>query len=144
MKKYLLIFSCAFLLNCSNKAEEKKAEIKIEDLETRVNELQLKNDSLAEEIELMKSRDPITFPEAFDSIPNPEEFIVEALKNQPELIPEEGVLGGTMQFINAEILNHRFIWAEFEDGHINGEALYSYKLSENGEPEFEFISEVED
>lgn len=144
MKKILLILSCALLLNCTNKAEEEKAEIEKEELEAQVNQLQVENDSLKTELEMLQTRENGVFPEAFDSIAEPEKFLVESLKNQPELIPEEGVLGGTMQFINIKILNDRFIWAEFEDGHINGKALYRYTLSESGKPEFKFISKVEE
>ncbi len=142
MKKLLLIFSGILLLSCSHKAEEEKTKLKINDLKAQVDALKVENDSLQKELLLLESRNPVVFSEAFDSITNPEAFIVEALKSDPELIPEEGVLGGKMQFINTEILNERFIWAEFEDGHINGQAIYQYRLSKEGKPQFRLISKI--
>lgn len=144
MKKIFLFVTCAFLLSCSNKAEEEKAEIERKKLEAQVTLLQVENDSLKDQLEMLNSSKQELFPEAFDSITNPEELLTKSLNNKPELIPEEGVLGGTMHFINFEILNERYILAEYEDGHIQGKALYSYSLSEKGKPEFKFISKVEE
>jgi hypothetical protein len=47
-----------------------------------------------------------------------------------ELIPYEGVLGGTMAFIEESIslLSTRWVFAEFEDGHIQGRCLLSYEV----------------
>lgn len=130
------------LFSCGNEAEKEKTQLEIDELSARVNTLKVENDSLQQELLLLESRSPVVFSEAFDTIQNPETFIVEALKSDPELIPEKGVLGGTMQFINTEILNERFIWAEFEDGHINGQAIYQYRLSKEGKPQFKLISKI--
>lgn len=142
MKKLLVIFAGTLLLSCNNKAENEKTRLKIDDLNAQVEALKVENDSLQEELMLLENRNPVVFSEAFDTIENPEAFISEALKSDPELIPEEGVLGGTMQFIGTEILNERFIWAEFEDGHINGQAIYQYRLSKDGRPQFKLISKI--
>ncbi|HEY9185044.1 MAG TPA: hypothetical protein VIM94_06950 [Salegentibacter sp.] len=142
MKKLLLILTGILLLSCNNEAKERKTKLKINNLQAQVDALKVENDSLQEELFMLESRNPVVFPEAFDTIPNPEEFISEALKSDPELIPEKGVLGGKMQFINTEILNERFIWAEFEDGHINGQAIYQYRLSKEGKPQFRLISKI--
>ncbi|WP_372919785.1 hypothetical protein [Salegentibacter sp.] len=142
MKKLLVIFAGTLLLSCNNKAENEKTRLKIDDLNAQVEALKVENDSLQEELMLLENRNPVVLSEAFDTIENPEVFISEALKSDPELIPEEGVLGGTMQFIGTEILNERFIWAEFEDGHINGQAIYQYRLSKDGRPQFKLISKI--
>lgn len=142
MKKLFIILAGTLMLSCSNEAEKENTKLKIDELNAQVNTLKVKNDSLQKELLLLESRNPVVFSEAFDTIPNPEAFIVDALRSDPELIPEEGVLGGTMQFINTEILNQRFIWAEFEDGHINGQAIYQYRLSKEGKPQFKLISKI--
>lgn len=142
MKKLLLILTGTLLLSCSNEAEKEKTRVKIDDLQSQIDDLKVQNDSLQKELVLLESRNPVVFSEAFDTIENPEAFISDALTGDPELIPEEGVLGGSMQFINTEILNERFIWAEFEDGHINGEAIYQYRLSKEGKPQFRLISKI--
>lgn len=142
MKKLLVIFAGTLLLSCNNEAENEKTRLKIDNLNAQVNALKVENDSLREELMLLENRNRVVFSEAFDTIENPEAFISEALKSDPELIPEEGVLGGTMQFIETEILNERFIWAEFEDGHINGQAIYEYRLSKEGKPQFKLISKI--
>lgn len=142
MKKLLLFFIGILLLSCGNEAQEEKAKLKINDLNAQIDALKVENDSLKEELLLLKSRNPIVFSEAFDSIENAEIFIVEALKSNPDLIPEKAVLGGTMQFTDTEILNERFIWAGFEDGHINGQAIYQYRLSKEGSPQFKLISKI--
>ena len=49
--------------------------------------------------------------------------IVDGLMAHPELIPHEGVLGGTMGFYAAReihILDGSCMYAEFNDGHIQG------------------------
>jgi hypothetical protein len=75
---------------------------------------------------------------------NPETFIVESLERNSKLIPEESVLGGTMRFVDTEILNERFIWAAYEDGHVAGEAIFQYKLNEADSINFKLVSEVND
>ena len=145
MKKLLLpLLAATVMFSCENEAEKEKTLLKIDNLESRVNELSVENDSLEKELQLLKSRNPIVFTEAFDSLENPEEFIVNALMQDSTLIPDQAVLGGKMHFIDTEILNERFIWAEYEDGHINGKAIYEYELSEEGKPKFRFISKVRD
>jgi hypothetical protein len=65
---------------------------------------------------------------------NPVQDILSDLKNHRELIPYEGVLGGTMRFYDKEswILNDKWVFAYFEDGHIGGHMLLEYNVNENG------------
>lgn len=56
-------------------------------------------------------------------------LITNDLINKPELIPYDGVLGGTMMFNQVYLLNDQWAFARFEDGHIAGSALYQYKIS---------------
>ncbi|MFU8858905.1 MAG: hypothetical protein ACNA8K_00640 [Cyclonatronaceae bacterium] len=66
---------------------------------------------------------------------NPEEDILVDLFNNPQLIPHEGVLGGTMRFHSMEdlkLINGRWAYARYEDGHITGEMLLEYQVARNG------------
>ena len=142
MKKIFLLPAIALLLSCTNEAEKEKTKLRIDDLEADVTELKIEKDSLEKELELLKSRNPVVFTKDFDSLEKPEVYIVEALKRNSRLIPEKSVLGGTMRFVDSEILNERFIWAAYEDGHVAGEAIFQYKLNEADSIDFKLISEV--
>jgi len=52
------------------------------------------------------------------------------LLRNPELIPLEGVLGGTMRFSEdgVRVLNRRWVLAYFEDGHNAGDVLLRYTV----------------
>ena len=56
------------------------------------------------------------------------------LMRRRELIPFEGVLGGTMGFVEASIapLSRQWVYAEFEDGHIGGRCVLSYEVGADG------------
>jgi hypothetical protein len=78
----------------------------------------------------------------FKNILNPPGFIKKELLNHPEIIPFEGVLGGTMTFLlsdNILILNNKWIYAKFEDGHIGGDMLLEYKVSKDSVVAWEVI-----
>ena len=142
MKKIFLLPAIALLLSCTNEAEKEKTKLRIDDLEADVTELKIEKDSLEKELELLKSRNPVVFTKDFDSLEKPEVYIVEALKRNSRLIPEKSVLGGTMRFVDSEILNERFIWAAYEDGHVAGEAIFQYKLNEADSVDFKLISKI--
>jgi hypothetical protein len=66
---------------------------------------------------------------------NPEEDILKDLFNNPQLIPHEGVLGGTMRFHSMDdlkLINGSWAYARYEDGHITGEMLLEYQVGRNG------------
>ncbi|PKD18370.1 hypothetical protein APR41_04255 [Salegentibacter salinarum] len=144
MKKILLLPVLALLLSCANEAEKEKTNLRIDNLEADLNDLKIEKDSLQKELRLLKSRNPVVFTEDFDTMQNPETFIVESLERNSQLIPEESVLGGTMRFLDTEILNERFIWAYYEDGHVAGEAIFQYKLNEADSIDFTLVSEIRD
>ena len=142
MKKIFLLPVLALLLSCANEAEKEKTKLRIDNLEADVTELKIEKDSLEKELELLKSRNPVVFTKDFDSLEKPEVYIVEALERNSQLIPEKSVLGGTMRFVDSEILNERFIWAAYEDGHVAGEAIFQYKLNEADSVDFKLISKI--
>lgn len=50
----------------------------------------------------------------------------------PELIPFDGVLGGTMRFQRAVPLVDQFVFAEVSDGHVQGYLLLRYEPAATG------------
>jgi hypothetical protein len=65
--------------------------------------------------------------------------IKESLQKQKELIPVEGVMGGTMDFHAAHVLTSRWVLAYFEDGHVGGHMLLEYDVSDEGEISWKLI-----
>lgn len=65
---------------------------------------------------------------------DPVHDIISDLLKHPELIPYEGILGGTMRFYENEIwvLNNKWVYAYFEDGHYSGYMLLEYDVTDNG------------
>jgi hypothetical protein len=66
---------------------------------------------------------------------NPEEDILRDLFENPQLIPHEGILGGTMRFHSMDdlkLINGQWAFARYEDGHITGEMLLEYQVNRNG------------
>ncbi len=70
-----------------------------------------------------------------ESVPVAERDVVAALIANPEIIPFEPVLGGTMGFYapeNITVLNDRWVYAVFEDGHVAGAMLIEYAATADG------------
>ena len=62
---------------------------------------------------------------------NVQDIINDLIKHN-ELIPYAGVLGGKMGFYNKEkvyVLSDKWVYAHFDDGHINGYMLLSYSVN---------------
>lgn len=118
-----------------------------ENLLAKVDSLKIKNDSL---IKILAERKPTSnywYNTEYDGekfiqsgIPNPAEFIENNLRKKTELIPLKAVLGGTMHFGNIQLLGSEWLIAEYDDGHIQGRAIYAYKLNKEGQLEFEILS----
>ena len=73
----------------------------------------------------------------------PEEVIAQELLERPELIPFEGTLGGSMGFYTREnitVLNDRWVFARFEDGHVQGSMLLEYEMTPAGELQWEILA----
>ncbi len=79
-------------------------------------------------------------------IDDPITFLRDQVQERPELIPTEPVLGGTMSFYDREeiqVLNHRWVLATYEDGHISGQILLEYDIDEEGEISWEVLDVTE-
>lgn len=77
--------------------------------------------------------------EDFKGIQNPKKYLEDALIERKNLIPEKGVLGGTMSFSSAKTNGNGWIIGYYEDGHIDGEAIYTYKVEKNKKVEFTLL-----
>ena len=77
---------------------------------------------------------------------NPVKDIISDLKKHRTLIPYNGVLGGTMNFYERDtwILNHKWAFAYFEDGHVMGYLLLEYNISNDGKIEWKRIASMLD
>ncbi|MCJ7756885.1 MAG: hypothetical protein MUP24_01965 [Gillisia sp.] len=143
MKKFLVFSLLIMLGSCGKSTEEKQRIIEIDSLETEIIRLKIENDSLAILLQ-NKSFKTKEYPKYFDSIQQPEVFILEKLREKQHLIPKKPVLGGTMHFTEVSYINDHLILAEYEDGHIMGRAIYQYKMDKNGNLIFELLSELKD
>lgn len=66
-------------------------------------------------------------------------YIVSDLLDHPELIPFEGVLGGVMMFTDAALINDKWVFARFEDGHIMGSGLFQYEIKDQSRIDWKLI-----
>lgn len=75
---------------------------------------------------------------------NPVRNIISSLMEHNELLPYEGVLGGTMRFYEnkVKILTDKWVLAYFEDGHIGGYLLLEYNISDDGRITWKRISSM--
>lgn len=149
----LLILTSLLLFGCN---EKKPIEThppendRTESLEAKIESLQTVNDSLtklfsAEKPEAIKWYEPLYDGKNLlrKGIANPAEFIEKSLREQPELIPIQGVLGGTMRFSEIQPVSSEWVIANYEDGHIEGRAIYSYTLNSKGKLEFKLLDAIE-
>lgn len=118
-----------------------------ENLQTKVDSLKMENDSLAKLISEQKPGTNYWYHAQYDGgnliksgVENPEEFIKNNLRKRSDLIPLKAVLGGTMSFGNIQLLSSEWLIASFDDGHVEGRAIYKYKLNDKGELEFELLN----
>jgi len=95
-------------------------------------------DSLKQYKELLKAQPGLTIwqIERFKKkgLKDPVKDIIADLMKHNELIPYEGVLGGTMGFLrdDTHVITPKWVLARFEDGHIGGHMLLEYKVSNDG------------
>lgn len=58
--------------------------------------------------------------------------LLEDLKRNPDVIPEQAVLGGTMQFTRVGIIDAHWVYGAYEDGHIAGAAVFQWENRDSG------------
>lgn len=72
----------------------------------------------------------------------PIDQVVDSLRAHPEIIPYGGVLGGTMGFYGERqihLLDGSWIYASFDDGHIQGRGLFEYQVGDDGALAFKVL-----
>lgn len=136
MKKTSFLPLLCLVIACGSPAEENDLSKKVDSLEQEIRELKEANDTLSDHL-MQKAYVTRDYPQYFDSIAQPEEFLLNELQKQPGLIPKQPVLGGTMRFTSVNFINDDLLMAEYEDGHILGKAVYSYSMNRRGELQFE-------
>jgi hypothetical protein len=63
---------------------------------------------------------------------DPAADIARDLAARKDLVPFEGVLGGTMEFYDIQVLTSRWVLGHVEDGHLMGHMLLEYEVSDDG------------
>ena|SRR5699024_1695301 len=145
----ILILSIA-LTNCSGTEQEKtQPAATIDSLQTELQAIKAERDSLREILAPDSAvSDTWFYPDSDgrsfieQGIEKPEQYIADALRECPEIIPLDPVLGGTMRFIRIKVLGSQWVLASYEDGHITGKTLYKYELLDDGELTFTEVASV--
>ena len=86
---------------------------------------------------------PLFFGKKYDGIEDPEQFIKNQLRNQPEKIPLSPVLGGNMEFRKIDVISEKWLLAIYDDGHVQGKALMEYQLQPNGSVKYTIVATQE-
>ncbi len=142
MKKLLIIGFVIIAVSCQDQEAGSSQQVLIDSLETEIASLKRANDTLSDHLMTRKFLTK-EYPGYFDTIPQPEKYVLNDLQENPELIPQDAVLGGTMRFTAVTFINGELLVAEFEDGHIMGKAIYSYKMTRNGDLTYTYVGNIE-
>ncbi|HLR26686.1 MAG TPA: hypothetical protein VK112_12540 [Fodinibius sp.] len=144
----ILMLSIA-LISCSGAEQEKTQSATVDSPQTALRTIKTERDSLREILAADSVvSDPWFYPDSDgrsfieQGIEKPEQYIADALRERPGLIPLDPVLGGTMHFIHIKVLGSQWVVAAYEDGHITGKTLYQYDLQDDGELTFTEVASV--
>ncbi len=150
MKKIsFLLLSSLMLLSCADdntKPESESLSRKVDSLSVALEEQKELSDSLQS---VFTSRDsieggyPLFFGKKYEGIKDPEDFIKNQLRNQPERIPLSPVVGGTMAFRKIDIISEKWLLAIYDDGHVQGKAIMEYELQPNGTVKYTVVATQE-
>lgn len=137
----LIYFS---LMACTERTDPEldQARSQLDSLSELLDRERLISDSLENQLsELQNTYKDYTvyFPRKYRKFEDPESYIRKSLKNKPEEIPMEGVLGGTMEFRKIDILTGQWLLAIYDDGHIQGKSIFRYELQRNDSLHFSIL-----
>lgn len=104
---------------------------KLQEVNKKLNEEIFALNKQMENLENFISIDLTSIEELKHKGINDYHLITEDLLLHPELISYEGVLGGTMFFYKAFVLNDHWVYATFEDGHITGSGIYEFSIGKD-------------
>lgn len=109
MKKPVIIILIFICVSCSGGDEPAQPRVQVDSLKANLNAAEHVIDSLQQIIDEGQMANP-WFNTSLEGrvllrkgIKNPEAHIKQSLREKPELIPTEPVLGGTMRFTNSGI-----------------------------------------
>ena len=141
ISKILFLTLLMGMSGCGEDKEPVTNNTELDSLQNALEEQEHLNDSLRQVIEQEDLQEdfPIYFGRGFDTIENPEEFIVNSLEQHPDLIPLSPVLGGTMEFRQIKVLTGDWVLGIYDDGHVQGKSIFSYKIGPNGQLQFEHL-----
>lgn len=147
---YLFIFSVLFAIfiyvndkRILDSLQEDLAnrEVAIERLEAENRDLATENDQLRY-FSLKENDDAISY---FESMGIDSDEVIAKIEDElisrnladgdNELVPYDG-MEGTMRFNKINVLNHKWIIADFTDGTYWGEVFFSYEVGEDGQITF--------
>jgi hypothetical protein len=152
-KTLILVLTFSIVIGCN---DEKKDGYLTEE----IKRLKIENDSLKSvilrsrnQIDLLKTQIELTenywFDRDFDGselikkgIKNPEQYIENNLRNNQELIPLDGILGGVMHFSKIQVISKNWIIAEYDDGHIVGKSLFKFEFKDSNKLEFKILDSI--
>ncbi len=143
MKNSILFGFLIVLISCGRSSEEELLSEKVDSLKIELVALKQANDTLSDHL-IKKAFVARNYPEYFDSIAEPEKFVLDKLQEHPELIPKDAVLGGTMRFTSIYFINDELIVAEYEDGHVMGKSIFGYRPDRKGNLKFEMIVRLQE
>ncbi len=133
----ILALGVSLFYNFRHLSEIRSLEAEIDDLVLRENLLEEKNERCREAV----PPGPDWKGRITESIPDPRGHVVDDLLSRWDLVPWEGVLGGTMKIHRGRdvwFLGPSWCLAYVEDGHIGGYMLLSYEI-EGAEVEWKLL-----
>ena len=143
MKRLFLIIPALLMIFSCNESKPNATAI------TDIDSLRIKHDSLINVLNERQHCINYWYDVEFDGgnlikagIKKPVEFIEGSLRARPELIPVKATEGSKMNFDNIQILGREWLIADFDDGHIQGRAIYKYTLNKNNELNFELMNSL--
>lgn len=145
LMKAIILFLIVFSITCCE-TPDRASNVAAEKLQSENSLLKQQVDSLNTALEEVQSIQDYWFDDENEGavftengIKTPKKAIEDALREKPELIPLEAVLGGTMRFGNIEILSDKWVIADYDDGHVTGKSIYRYQLTQNKTFAFELL-----
>ena len=155
MRKLKVITIVIILLNisCDEVNRTENLLYKVDELKNENDSLKKENQKLKKTTDSLKGKKDTEINYWFDNdyeasafknikIDNPEKFIENKFRKRTDLIPIKATLGGNMKFGKIQILGEKWLIAEYDDGHIQGKSIYSYKLNSNKEIDFKILESI--
>ena len=141
----VLIFVMLLVLVYQNR-QINALEEQLKDMQSYAQAQDSEVKNLKNQLDILKSMD--TSPDVetpwfweASGYPGTPQGLLSSLSTAEDLIPFDGVLGGTPFFVPGEaiLLDEHYVYAPFEDGHVMGGVLLEYSFAEDGEVVWTYI-----